>query len=101
MTTRTPPQLCPACGYLVDAASKADGGDKRPMPGDLTMCMECQEPFQFGEGMVLERVDLDTLENEDPATVAELRHIMTMTRRFKQQQQAKGEWPEPKRGPCS
>jgi hypothetical protein len=44
-TTRSAPWMCARCGYLMDAASPADGGDAAPKQGDLSICLNCGEPY--------------------------------------------------------
>lgn len=99
--SRMPPQLCPRCGYFLDAATHAEGRDRRPKPGDLTMCLECQAPLQFSDELNLGIVDLDELAKEDRAAATELRHLIAKTRRFKRMMQAKGEWPDRNPGPSN
>lgn len=56
------PAKCPACGYVLDAASNVDGATAGPAPGDLTVCIGCGTILAFTESMqmvVLEQLDLD------------------------------------------
>lgn len=32
---------CPACGYVIDAATLLTYGDARPAAGDLSLCLDC------------------------------------------------------------
>jgi len=40
-TTRTPPQMCPSCGYVFDAATEAIEAKAKPKPGDVALCLNC------------------------------------------------------------
>jgi hypothetical protein len=40
-TTRTPPQMCPNCGYVFDAATEAIKAKAKPKPGDVSLCLNC------------------------------------------------------------
>lgn len=49
-TTRMQPQLCPACGYMLDAATLVSSKltDKTaPVAGDVTICMGCARALLF------------------------------------------------------
>ena len=49
-STDTPRNLCPACGYLIDAAS-ALAGRGAPRPGDVSMCLSCGEVLMFDDAL--------------------------------------------------
>ena len=50
---RTKPQLCPACGHLLDAATLVSDSNAKvvPVAGDLTVCMGCARPLLFEDGL--------------------------------------------------
>ena len=54
MTTdhHTKPCLCPNCGNFLDAATQI-GGDAKPDPGDISVCIECAAILQFGDDLAL------------------------------------------------
>lgn len=54
MTSELPATPCPWCGYVLDAASYAGGGDVDPVPGDLSVCMSCASVLRFGPDLILE-----------------------------------------------
>ena len=39
--------LCPACGYVMNAAGTSDGSPGRPSPGDICGCMACGQPLVY------------------------------------------------------
>lgn len=39
-TTSVPEQLCPKCGYLMEATTPLDGG-ALPKDGDVSICLNC------------------------------------------------------------
>lgn len=53
-----PASMCPACGYIVDAALNATperGGNHGPKVGDLSVCMNCGEVLMFKRGLQVEQ----------------------------------------------
>jgi hypothetical protein len=53
---------CPGCKGLVMGATSADAHKRAPVPGDLTVCIECGQIAQFGTELELEPVtDADLL----------------------------------------
>jgi hypothetical protein len=67
-----PPQACPACGYVVDAASDAFG-DSLPAPGDVCVCLACAAVGIYGAGLMIRLPDAgeaaDVASNRDIARV--------------------------------
>lgn len=57
-TFRLEVQLCPKCGYTLDAATKVEGTKGAPEPGDLTVCLGCASVLQFGPELKLCLADL-------------------------------------------
>jgi hypothetical protein len=94
MTDRMPLQHCPTCEAPLDAATHAGQEGPVPRAGDVTICLYCQTPLRFAEGLRLVALDIDELEREDAAVAAQVRRLIKLTRRFKRQMQAKGEWPD-------
>jgi hypothetical protein len=41
-------QLCPACGYLFEAAGNAIG-EGSPKPGDYSLCLSCGTVLEYGD----------------------------------------------------
>src|SRR5579883_2395106 len=78
---KIPQSACPKCGKVNDAASFPGDDTRRPKPGDLTICIGCQ----FGAGHELLPFDLEQLEPEQRAHVAEqqrlIRSAMQQTRK--------------------
>lgn len=66
---RVPESCCPACGRRADAATAVDGSGAMPSPGDVTVCIGCGDALTFGEGLVLEPLRWEGLDQE---TAAEL-----------------------------
>lgn len=38
---------CPACGYVMDCVTVAEGEDAIPRPGDISMCLSCGAFLNF------------------------------------------------------
>lgn len=54
---RTPPAVCPKCGYQMNAATPATPGTKTaPEPGDFSICIECAAALRFGPARCLREV---------------------------------------------
>jgi hypothetical protein len=52
-TPRTPSNLCPHCGYLIDSATAASGPAVAPRPGDLAICLNCGEGNMYADDLRL------------------------------------------------
>lgn len=75
LTTDTPPNLCPHCGYLLDQATAAYG-DHTPSPGDWSICIRCAAILRFDADLKYEAVteaELAKLAVEDPKGTRMLR----------------------------
>lgn len=59
---RIPGSPCPNCLIVLDAATSAYGGEVTPKPGDVTLCSKCGTFLQFGEGLVLQSCDIETVD---------------------------------------
>lgn len=51
---------CPQCGALMDGATGLTG-DRAPRPGDISICVYCQEILQFQPDGTLERIPVEVL----------------------------------------
>jgi len=69
----TPVQRCPVCGHLLDCAA---GGAEHPDIGDITLCVGCLEPLEFGAGMLLVRVCPEGLNDMTRAQIAYLQLLI-------------------------
>lgn len=89
MSPRVVPNLCPACGAQVDAATAAtefveyadknDGGD-RPTPGCVTACLYCGSFLVFDDLMQLRLAPSSVVADIDPASLRALRFILAAFR---------------------
>lgn len=50
---------CKACGYLMDAATCAMG-NHQPVPGDVTICIQCGHLMEFLEDLSLEELSKES-----------------------------------------
>jgi hypothetical protein len=48
---RIPSGQCPVCGYETDAATNPLEDSKRPVAGDISICMKCGEIQIFNEDL--------------------------------------------------
>ncbi len=71
-----PPSACLGCGKIVDAATYAGRAEKRPRPGDLSVCMYCAHPAIYdGEGK-LAPINLSQLDSQDRAGIERVRQVI-------------------------
>ena len=49
---------CPSCGAKLDAASTVDE-ENPPVPGDVTVCLDCGVTLVFGDGLALRKFRRD------------------------------------------
>ena len=53
---------CPYCGHIVDRVMVGpDTPDVRPLPGDVTVCIQCASPMIFGDNLKLRAPDAEEL----------------------------------------
>jgi hypothetical protein len=64
MTTQMPACLCPTCESKLDAATAFDDSGATASPGDVTICVYCNEILEFTEEFMLAKVDITTLPAE-------------------------------------
>jgi len=61
---RTKPCFCLACGYFVDTASNVTSNRGRPVPNDVSVCLNCGHVLVFNDDLTVRLggdSDLDTL----------------------------------------
>lgn len=63
-----PSDLCPECGYAVDAATGVDGDAARPKPGDISLCLRCGAALEWDTSMVMRSVPEEALRELDAKT---------------------------------
>ena len=80
-----PEVKCVVCGHPLDAATCLEG-DHRPAVGDVSMCVECGEVYEFDAQMKLVQVNLASLLELDPTQhnlIAKAQSIIREKRYFK------------------
>jgi hypothetical protein len=77
--TRVPPSNCPNCGTELDCASDVLGGNERPSPGDVTICLGCGLLMRFKDDMRLRRLTgaemIEALKDPRVATIESARQL--------------------------
>jgi hypothetical protein len=61
MRQRIPASSCPRCGYVLDGCCHIGAREAVPKPGDVTVCLMCNSPMMFGDGLVLESTTMHAL----------------------------------------
>ena len=56
---RLPSSACPGCGTKVDCSTHF--GDRRPEPGDVSICFYCASLLQFNNSLHLEAISEEEL----------------------------------------
>jgi hypothetical protein len=67
---RTQESKCPTCGHRIDAASCGEG--RQPRAGDLSVCLYCGQPLEFGEDLQLKVLSEETLKTLPPELQAKI-----------------------------
>lgn len=57
VTRRHTPRFCPVCFSVLDSTS-ALTGDRLPVPGDFSICINCRSILRVGAGFVFEKSSL-------------------------------------------
>ena len=72
-TTEVPVARC-ACGAIFECATNAPSSPDvaRPKPGDPTVCFECAAPYVFDEALLVQPLDVASLEPDLRRQVQEL-----------------------------
>jgi hypothetical protein len=72
------PQMCWTCGYLMDAASAVDGGQKPPKENDLSMCLNCGTALCMHDGQWRPATAEDTKGHEEVLRVMQMARAKIM-----------------------
>jgi hypothetical protein len=76
---------CPHCGYPLNSATSTPSSDwDVPEPGDLSLCISCDEWLVFDTGTTLRKPTEDEL--VEIGLDAECRHMRAIWLKFKEQQ---------------
>jgi hypothetical protein len=82
-TVRLPPQFCPVCFTMLDAATNMTS-EGPPVPGDFTICIGCRSILKFGPEMGRELSSLEAVPAHSRFAFAKMLRVM-------------GEMPPPRR----
>lgn len=85
---RVPPQKCPVCSYMLDAASKVIG-DGPPEPDDFTFCLLCSALLRWDPAMRLHKVTRAEMRELDIDTLAALANTKALTQQVRSQRRAR------------
>lgn len=77
MSSRHPSCPCPSCGREIDAATHAGRGEATPKVGDVSVCFYCAAVLEYGPGLILLPLDIETLPIE---LRAKLRRMVALVR---------------------
>lgn len=80
-THRMKMQLCPICGYELDAHSGLDGADK-PDKDDFSICMKCGEIMQFNEDLTLRATTNEAFQELAPKQQEDLKRAQHLIRNY-------------------
>ena len=75
VTTEMPEAHCPNCGALFTAATCVFA-EKRPAPGDITLCVCCGEILRFEEGLTIRNLLPVEYAAIHPDTKAEIERVL-------------------------
>ena len=89
-----PTSMCPICGYVMDAATVADGGPPVvPKDGDMSVCLKCGTILIFVDGIHLRLATPDeVVACPDAAEVSEQvrRYVRSLPRKPGERGQSRG-----------
>lgn len=74
-----PTTVCPTCKYEMDDAICVQDGSNDPIPGDLTVCLNCGEVLQYNDILVAKPIideELASLDAETLTTLSKARKII-------------------------
>ncbi len=63
---------CPCCGYVSDAATSMADEKLVPKSGDLSICFNCGDFLQYGDGLVLNKMPESVLDDIDQDSLDEM-----------------------------
>lgn len=80
---RVEPDTCPHCGYEADCVGHMNGEDKRPDPGDVTLCISCAGVSVFdGPDLRMRKLTSQEWQRTPVATRRQINHIQAAIRRM-------------------
>jgi hypothetical protein len=68
---------CPWCGAKLDCAT---GFNKRPSPGDLSVCIQCAQANVFKEDLTLRKMTVEEIASLSPQEAAQLAKFQFVVR---------------------
>jgi hypothetical protein len=71
---------CPYCGHKLDCATVATGGEVRPRPGDISVCIQCASILSYDERLKLRAVDENEMGTLDADTYLEVARVQAAIR---------------------
>jgi hypothetical protein len=80
-THRLELQLCPWCGYNLDAASNTEPGvEEAPDPGDTSVCFSCAQPLVMSDQGQWQKMSQAELNRLHPKNREQMEKVMRMVR---------------------
>lgn len=77
---------CPKCGRVINAQFSADGSDRKPKAGDVSVCAYCATLLIFDAGKPPAPIEPNASElasmQADPEVWAELQRVIAVIKRF-------------------
>ena len=72
---------CPSCGTRIDAASSLCEGSPAPVPGDITICIDCAAVMRFDKDLTVRLTSPAELRALHPDTQRDLARAQRAIRR--------------------
>lgn len=66
---------CPYCNHKATAAMRLEDEKEKPIPGALSICIECAKISVFNDDMNLDKFDMNTLDLEDHVYLVRLQYM--------------------------
>lgn len=80
-TTRHQATTCPSCGEALDASTAVSDPDATPEAGDISLCIQCATPLEYGPGLVLRPFTKETWAKLDADTVIQIKSYIAGIKR--------------------
>jgi len=68
--------FCPTCGKSIDSAYDIASKKAKPLPGDISICVGCEEILEFDQNLTLIKCDQTKLNKFEKENLFRLIHLL-------------------------
>lgn len=73
--TKMGKDFCPTCNHTCDAAGTEDGKPGVPVPGDVSICLNCGEFLEYASDMALIKIRPETIRNMEQEQLSKMHNF--------------------------